>query len=111
MRIWVDAQLSPAVAPWITETISGVDAISVKRLGLRDADDEEIFQAARNDNAVVLTKDRDFQEILLRRGSPPKVILVTCGNTSNPFLKTVLKSRLPQALELLKQGESIIEIG
>jgi hypothetical protein len=51
MTIWVDAQLSPSLAQWITETL-GVSASAVRELGLRDAKDLEIFQAAREANAV-----------------------------------------------------------
>ena len=32
MRIWVDAQLSPHLAPWLTERL-GIEADSVRRLG------------------------------------------------------------------------------
>lgn len=38
MILWIDAQLSRALAPWITTEL-GVDAYSVKYVGLRDAED------------------------------------------------------------------------
>jgi predicted nuclease of predicted toxin-antitoxin system len=79
--IWVDAQLSPALAPWIQSEL-GEPAQSLRELGLRDADDKDIFSAARAANAVVLTKDADFVELLDRLGPPPSVIWLTCGNTS-----------------------------
>jgi len=41
--IWIDAQLSPNLAPWITE-VFGVEAKSVREIGLRDADDREIYE-------------------------------------------------------------------
>jgi predicted nuclease of predicted toxin-antitoxin system len=37
MTIWLDAQLSPAIAGWI-ETTFGVECRSARDLGLRDAD-------------------------------------------------------------------------
>ena len=55
MIIWVDAQLSPAVARWITETF-GLEAHAVRDLGLRNAKDPEIFRAARQEGIVVLSK-------------------------------------------------------
>lgn len=63
MKIWVDAQLSPALAPWITERF-GVEAFSASYLGYHDATDAEIFRAAREANAVVMTKDADFVHLL-----------------------------------------------
>ena len=81
MRIWVDAQMSPAIATWISSNYA-VTAVAIRDLGLRDADDKEIFEAARQEKAVVMTKDSDFVLLLDRLGPPPQVILVTCGNTS-----------------------------
>ena len=63
MTIWVDAQMSPAIATWISSnyTVSGV---AIRDLGLRDAEDKEIFEAARQEKAVVMTKDSDFVLLL-----------------------------------------------
>jgi predicted nuclease of predicted toxin-antitoxin system len=109
MRIWIDAQLSPRIASWIGDNFD-FEAISVRDLGLRDSEDFEIFNAAREDGAVVLTKDRDFLDLLGRFGPPPKIIWLTCGNTSNDSLQHILKNTLSDAVELLKGRESIVEI-
>lgn len=78
---------------------------------MRDAKDPAIFQAARDADAVVMTKDKDFVELLQRLGPPPKIIWVTCGNTSNARLRKLLASVLLAALQLLEQGENLVEIG
>ena len=90
MTIWVDAQLSPHLAPWLTERF-GIEAYSVRRLGYRDATDEAIFAAARGADAVVMTKDRDFLNLLDAQGPPPRVIWITMGNTSNARMRAVLE--------------------
>jgi predicted nuclease of predicted toxin-antitoxin system len=108
--LWIDAQLSPSLAPWITAEL-GVEAYSVKRLGLRDATDREIFEAARQSSAVVLTKDADFARLLDERGPPPQVLWVTLGNTSNSRMRDVLRRSLPSAVTLLSAGEALVEIG
>jgi len=109
MRIWVDAQMSPAIAAWITSNYP-VSAVAIRDLGLRDAKDKEIFEAARQENGVVMTKDSDFVLLLDKLGPPPQVIWVTCGNTSNARLKEVLTNTLPKALDLLNFGEKLVEI-
>jgi predicted nuclease of predicted toxin-antitoxin system len=109
MIIWIDAQMSPAIATWISSNFS-VNAIAIRDLGLRDAEDKEIFEAARRENATVITKDADFVLLLDRLGAPPQVIWITCGNTSNARLKEILTTTLPKALELLKSGEELVEI-
>ncbi|HEX8843202.1 MAG TPA: DUF5615 family PIN-like protein [Pyrinomonadaceae bacterium] len=106
MIIWIDAQM---IADWMSSNFA-VKAVAIRDCGLRDATDREIFQAARKENAIVMTKDSDFLLFLERLGSPPKVTWVTCGNTSNVRLKEILTNTLPQALELLKSGEDLVEI-
>ncbi len=109
MTIWLDAQLPPSVAAWIKTTF-GVEAVPVRDLGLRDAKDPPIFQAARAAGAVVMTKDSDFVEMLRRLGPPPKVLWLTCGNTSNARLREILTIVLPKALQLLDGGDNLVEI-
>ncbi len=43
--IWLDAHLSPRVAGWIREELKH-EAMALRDLGLRDANDEEIFDLA-----------------------------------------------------------------
>jgi predicted nuclease of predicted toxin-antitoxin system len=107
--IWVDAHLSPALAKWITSEF-GEDAQSVRAVGLRHAKDKDIFAAARQANAIVMTKDEDFVEMVGRLGPPPRVIWLTCGNTSNAALRQLLKTTLPKALDFIRQGNALVEI-
>ena len=109
MTIWVDAQLPPQLATWIRKTFE-IEALAVRDLGLRDAKDIEIFEAARQSSAIVLTKDKDFVTLLERFGPPPQIIWVTLGNTSNQKLKDVLKNHLSKVLKLLGEGEPLVEI-
>lgn len=109
MIIWVDAQLSPALAPWITKQF-GIEAASARHLGLVKATDPVIFDAARTNGTVVLTKDSDFVLLLERFGPPPQVLWVRCGNTSNKHMRRVFIETLPGALALLEAGEPLVEI-
>ena len=109
MTIWLDAQLSPALAEWMTVTF-GIDTLAARDLGLREADDPQIFQAARAAESVVMTKDSDVVELVDRWGPPPPVLWLTCGNTTNARLKQILISCFPRAMTLIQQGEPVVEI-
>jgi predicted nuclease of predicted toxin-antitoxin system len=109
VKIWLDAQLSPELARWISTTYA-LEAVSVRELGFRDAQDEMIFLAAREAGAIVMTKDHDFVVLLDRLGPPPRVLWITCGNTSNARMRSILENVLEQALRLL-QSEPLVEIG
>ena len=63
--IWIDAHLSPAIATWITNTF-GVTALALRDLGLRDAEDTEIFEAAKAQGVIFMTKDSDFVDLVDR---------------------------------------------
>ena len=109
MIIWIDAHLSPAIAVWITSTF-GITAIALRDMGLRDAEDPEILEAAKAEGVVLMTKDSDFVDLANRFGAPPKIIWLRCGNTSNAQLQNILRSTLLDSLELLRSGEVLVEI-
>ena len=109
MILWIDAQLSPALAPWLGSTFD-ISAVALRDIGLRDATDREIFLAARREGATIVTKDGDFVRLLEDLGPPPQVIWITCGNTSNAHLKQILTNTLPRALEFLQSGETLVEV-
>ncbi len=110
MTFWLDAQLSPAMAPWIASTFD-VSALAVRDLGLRDALDPPIFAAAKAAGVAVMTKDADFAEMAERLGPPPQVLWLRCGNTSNAALRVVLARELPGAIARLISGATLVEIG
>ena len=70
----------------------------------------KFFAAAREADVVVMTKDRDFVVLLDLLGSPPRIIWLTCGNTSNTALKEILRSTLSDAVHFLESSESVVEI-
>lgn len=105
MKLWVDAQISPFIVRWIRDTFS-IECYSVRELGLRDATDRQIFLAAKEQGAVVMT----FVDLVNRFGAPPQVLWITSGNTSNTSLRAILTKNLPAALRLLETGDSLVEI-
>ena len=109
MKLWIDAQLSPALAPWIKNTFD-VEAFSVQRLKLQEASDRDIFLSARETGSVVIKKDYDFVELLEQLGPPPQLIWIRCGNTSNAQVRKILLQSFPKILLFLEEGKSLIEI-
>jgi predicted nuclease of predicted toxin-antitoxin system len=98
MTIWIDAQLSPFIANWINANFPELDAKSLRSLGLEDANDYDIFRKARKANVAVMSKDYDFVKLIEIHGVPPKLIWITCGNTSNVRLCGILNTSLQQAI-------------
>jgi predicted nuclease of predicted toxin-antitoxin system len=109
VKFWVDAQLPPLLAAWLSEQFH-VEAFSLRALGLRDAADAAIFQAAQKPGIVIISKDSDFVELVSRYGAPPQLIWVTCGNVTNRQLQVVFHKTFSSSLELLAAGQLIVEI-
>jgi predicted nuclease of predicted toxin-antitoxin system len=106
--IILDAHLSPSLAPWILENFN-ITCFSANFLDLQNASDIEFFYFAREKNAIFITKDDDFLELNNRFGSPPKIIWLTCGNSSKNRLKEIFLNHLSQTFDLLKTSE-VVEI-
>jgi predicted nuclease of predicted toxin-antitoxin system len=109
VTIWIDAQLSPSLAPWIVQTF-GIPAVALRDIGLRDGADRQIFLAAKKQSTIVMTKDADFVKLLEELGPPPQIIWITCGNTANTHLKQLLQTALPRAMIMISFGEPLVEI-
>ena len=90
--------------------LHGVEAKSLRALGLRDALDIDIFRQAKEANVILVTKDEDFLQLLHTFGPPPAIILVTCGNTSNARMREILDKQLNFVLQLIQGGEPVVEI-
>jgi predicted nuclease of predicted toxin-antitoxin system len=110
MKLWIDAQLSPFIALWINDNFATLQAVSLRSMNLNFAPDKEIFDKAKSADVVIMSKDFDFVRLLRLYGPPPKLIWVTCGNTSNAAMCAILKDTLPQAMLLFEQGEMMVEI-
>jgi predicted nuclease of predicted toxin-antitoxin system len=114
MKIWLDAQLPPALARWFQEQPWDIKAVAVRDIGLRDASDPEIFAKARAAGAVVMTKDQDFVRLLEVQGPPPQVIWLRLGNTSTGALKEVLSKLTPRSgrhADLLEANKIGFQLG
>jgi len=109
MIYWIDAQLPPQLAIWLSQTFK-VEAYSLRDLDLRDAEDEQIFQQARQQGIVIISKDSDFVDMVLRLGIPPQLLWITCGNFTNRRLQEPLTQVFPKAEKLLATGEAVVEI-
>ena len=107
--IWVDAHLSPDLATWIERELKH-PARDLRSMQLRDATDRQIFEEVRKAGAVIMSKDEDFVRMIQQRGTPPQLIWLTCGNTSNEHLQKILRATFSQIMQLLEKGEEIVEV-
>ena len=111
VEIWLDNQLSPILAKWLSEELNLVVKSSFL-LGFKEIKDFEIYtKAKKQGNVILVSKDADLEEIVTIHGSPPKLISLKIPNCSSKKMFNILKKEIPTALKLLNQfNKDIIEI-
>lgn len=108
MRFLVDAQLPPALAPWLTA--HGHEAKAVREVDLRNASDSAIWKHATTERCVILTKDEDFVERTLRTQTGPQIVWLRIGNCTNRILFVWLESLLPAIIKQLQANIRLVEV-
>lgn len=108
MRFLVDAQLPPSLATLLKA--HGHQAEHVDDVGLRSAGDATIWRYAVQHDAVIVTKDEDFQHRLQQGGLVLVVVWLRVGNTSRRALLEWFEPLLPKIETLLAQGDHLIEL-
>lgn len=104
----MDAQLPPALSDWLRD--HGHEADHVATLLALDADDDAIWDLARRDERVILTKDRDFALWASDRRSGPQVVWLRLGNATRRVLFEWLEPRWPQIEQHLGAGVHLVEV-
>jgi predicted nuclease of predicted toxin-antitoxin system len=78
MKLLFDQNLSPRLPRLLADLYP--QSIHVREVGLRDASDAEIWDYAKQNGFVIVSKDSDFQLRSLLYGHPPKFIWLRVGN-------------------------------
>ena len=107
MRLIVDQQLPPVLAAWFRD--QGVDAFHVRDLELSGAADDVIWADAARDEAVVVSRDEDFVNLLRDRGGA-RLVWIRVGNCTNPALLAMIEASWPAIRQRLSDGDRLIEL-
>lgn len=89
MRLLYDQNLSPRLVRLLADLYP--DALHVRDVGLESADDNAVWQYAKDNGLVIVSKDSDFHHRSLLFGFPPKVIWVRRGNCTTGDIETILR--------------------
>jgi predicted nuclease of predicted toxin-antitoxin system len=108
LKFLIDAQLPPALAQWISG--QGRHATHVCDIGLHAVDDRDVWEHARREGAVIISKDQDFVDRWLLSESPVTLIWIRKGNCSNDALMAWLEPLWAETVKRLEEGEQFIEL-
>ncbi|MEP6701228.1 MAG: DUF5615 family PIN-like protein [Bacteroidota bacterium] len=72
-------------------------------------DDKSIWEYAKTNRLIIISKDKDFLMQQIIKGSPPKIVHIKFGNLQlNDFIRTIEKCW--QEVELLLANHNLINI-
>jgi predicted nuclease of predicted toxin-antitoxin system len=89
MKLLLDENLSDRMVDKIIDLYP--DSQHVKTLGLINTDDAIIWEFAKMNNFVIISKDSDFHQRSLLYGHPPKFIYLRIGNSSTAKIIEILR--------------------
>ena len=74
MKLLFDENLSHQLVRFLADLFP--DSIHVRDAGLKSADDPEVWQYAKDNSLIIVSKDSDLHQRSFVFGHPPKVVWV-----------------------------------
>jgi predicted nuclease of predicted toxin-antitoxin system len=96
-----DENISPRLVDRLADIYPA--SVHVNSIGLGKAFDREIWEYARQNDYMIVTKDADFSELSLLLDFPPKIIWMRRGNCSTSDLEKLLRESF-EAIALLSEN-------
>lgn len=88
MKLLLDENLSSRIVTVLEPYYPGTTHVSL--VGLERAMDYDIWLYAKNNDFVILSRDSDYYDLSLIKGSPPQVIWLKIGNCSKQTVVDLL---------------------
>ena len=107
MKLLLDENLSNRIVYRIIDLYSSSD--HVKTLALTNTDDSIIWEYAKANNFVIVSKDYDFYQRSLLYGHPPKFIYLKVGNCPTSKIVQILRDNFDTIIQFRdRESESIL---
>lgn len=104
MKLLIDQNLSPKLVDRLADLFPG--SAHVLSLGLDCADDNQIWEHARLSGFAIVSKDPDYNNLSVLRGSPPKVLWLQSGNCTTAQVEATFRARFAD-IEAFENDSSV----
>lgn len=102
MKVLIDQNLSFRLVDVLSSRFPG--SCHVRDVGLSGDDDERIWQLAKDEGFVIVTKDNDFLARALVRGHPPQIVQIRIGNASTRQIAELLRMRADDIAQFVAEN-------
>lgn len=100
MKLLLDNNLSQRLIGLLATEFPG--SVHVRSVGLATASDQEVWDFAKTEGLVIVSKDADFHQMSFLHGPPPKVVWIRQGNCTTDDIVVLLR-RHAAAIEAFAQ--------
>ncbi len=109
MKLLLDENLSRRIIPFIQAEYPGSTQIAL--LGMEQSNDKDVWDYAKQNDFVIVTRDADYPDLSALYGQPPKVILLRTGNQSKAaVIHLLLKAKDAIETALSDDDKACVEI-
>lgn len=91
MKLLYDENLSPKLVAALADVFP--DAAHVDRIGLGSESDNGVWEYAKANGFMLVSKDSDFYDKSILHGHPPKVVWIRRGNCTNRQIQLLLRNK------------------
>ncbi|MEG4109088.1 DUF5615 family PIN-like protein [Microcoleus sp. S13_C5] len=104
MKLLFDENLSPKLPNSLSDLFP--NSLHVRDVGMKATIDPVVWDYAKDNNLMIVSKDADMHDQSLVFGNPPKVIWLRLGNCSTLQAENLLR-RYFSAIELFYEDETL----
>jgi len=90
LKLLVDENLPPKIAVDLADLFP--ESIHVGSVGIGSTSDSVIWEYTKTHGFTFPTKDKDFANLSIAHGAPPKVILLQTGNCSTGEIVRIVRN-------------------
>ncbi|MEM1167622.1 MAG: DUF5615 family PIN-like protein [Cyanobacteria bacterium P01_H01_bin.35] len=106
MKLLLDHNLSPRLVSRLANIYPHSSHLYF--LGLDQASDRDVWQYARDNQYIIVTKDADFYDLVILLGFPPKLIWIRVGNCTTSQIEILLRSRYDDIVALSQDASNSV---
>ncbi|WP_306590980.1 DUF5615 family PIN-like protein [Geothrix sp. 21YS21S-4] len=103
MNLLLDQNLSSRLSGRLKDFFPGIRHVA--DLGLSSASDGEIWEAARQMECMIVTKDSDFVDLQVLRGFHLKALWLRLGNCTTAHLEAALRAHVSDIARFIADEE------
>jgi len=104
VKLLFDQNLSHKLARRLTDIFP--DSTHVREVGLKEANDPVVWDYAKQQSFMIISKDADFHQRSFVFGFPPKVVWVQLGNCTTAEVEQVIRANFAAIKDFYDDAEA-----